>query len=212
MPPGITISDVARALIPPLPGPDAQRRMSTKPRPAPPGDHPDQPPRQAAVLILFYPRDGQLFLPLTRRTERVANHKAEIALPGGAWEAGDSSLWHTAARESFEEIGVEPHTVHRLGALSPLYIPTSNFKLCPFVGHVRFRPSFVIDTREVAELIEFPLPALLDPCARSEEWREIRGQRVRVPFYRCEQHVVWGATAMVLSEMEVALALALDAG
>ncbi|OGO04413.1 MAG: hypothetical protein A2Y73_00040, partial [Chloroflexi bacterium RBG_13_56_8] len=164
-----------------------------------------------AVLILLYLHDGQLYFPLTRRAERLARHKAEVALPGGAQERDDHSLWDTAVRETFEEIGVEPHTVCRLGSLSTLYVPASNFEVHPFVGHVRYRPTFMLDASEVAELIEFPLHTILDADARAEEQRYIRGYPVQVPFYRYKQHKIWGATAMILSELEVALATVLSA-
>jgi len=201
------IALVRRALQRPLPGPQAHSRMSTRPRTSP-GDlsHP-QPPRQAAVLILLYPQEGGLWLPLTRRTERVATHKGQISLPGGAQEASDKSLWETALREAREEIGLHSaQHIECLGMLTHLYIPASNFDIQPFVAYTHTRPALAIDTTEVAELIEFPLSALLDPSIKREETWLWRGQTRQVPFYAWNQHVIWGATAMVLSEFEVLLA------
>jgi 8-oxo-dGTP pyrophosphatase MutT (NUDIX family) len=206
----MTLEDVIRALQRPLPGPPAQERMGTRPRSIPAEFLHGEPPREGAVLILLYPLEGQWTLPLTRRTEHVATHKGQISLPGGAKEEYDASPWHTALREATEEIGVASAEVRCLGALSPLYIPPSNFHIHPYVGTAPVRPTFVLDAVEVAELIEMPLATLLDPAAHAEEIRTLRGRVVQVPFYRYQHHVIWGATAMVLSELEVMLAAVLS--
>ena len=201
------IALVQRALQDPLPGAEAQRRMSARPSTSASDFGHTAPPRQAAVLVLLYPQEGRLWFPLTRRTERVATHKGQISFPGGAREASDTSLWETALREAREEIGLEcAHTIERLGLLTPLYIPASNFNIQPFVAYTDQRPLFQIGAGEVAELIEFPLVALLDPTIKREEtwlWRE---QNRQVPFYAWNGHAIWGATAMVLSEFEALLA------
>ena len=201
----LTIEEVERALRAPLPGWAAQARMGTRPRSTPAELGHIGPPRQGAVLILLYPYEGQLYFPLTRRTDRVANHKGQISLPGGAQDPEDSSFWDTALRETFEEIGVEPARIRRIAALSVLYIPASHFEIYPFVGYVPARPCFAPDATEVAEIIEFPLQALLDPSIKDEETWSLHGRQTQVPFYRYGEHVIWGATAMVLSEFEVML-------
>jgi len=201
------VATVQRALQKPLPGIEAQTRMSTRPRTSAHEFNHSSPPRQAAVLVLLYPHTEQLWLPLTRRTERVATHKGQISLPGGAKEAADSSLWQTALREAKEEVGLENlQSVEYLGALSHLYIAPSNFQIHPFVAFTPVQPHFVTDPTEVAELIEFPLAALLDPTTKREETWFWRGRHMQVPFYAWNEHVIWGATAMVLSELEVLLA------
>ena len=202
----MTIDDVKRAMQRPLLGLEAQARM------APPYRR-DQiavmlnPPvcKQAGVLILLYPLDGQLCFPLTRRPESVEYHKGQISLPGGSQENGES-LYQTALRETQEEVGVAADSVELIGQLSQLYVPPSNFCIRPFVGYVAQRPNFQIEAVEVAELIEAPLGALFDPAtARVEDW-EIRGGVVPIPFYQFGPHKVWGATAMILSEFAAMLA------
>ncbi|MBM3188777.1 MAG: CoA pyrophosphatase [Chloroflexi bacterium] len=201
----VTVADVARALSAGLPGPIAHELMATRPRASPSDYGHSGPARLGAVLVLLYPVGPDLHFPLTRRTDRVANHRGQIALPGGAREVTDAALWHTALRETGEELGAPADSIQYVGALSPLYIPVSHFQVQPFVGHVAERPSFVPDPTEVAELIEMPLARLLDPEAKGEEVRILRGRRTVVPFYRLAHHVIWGATAMILSELEVAL-------
>jgi 8-oxo-dGTP pyrophosphatase MutT (NUDIX family) len=202
----MTIDDVKRAMQRPLLGLEAQARMA-------PPYRPDQiavmlnPPacKQAGVLILLYPLDGQLCFPLTKRPESVEYHKGQISLPGGSQENGES-LYQTALREAQEEVGVAADSVELIGQLSQLYVPPSNFCIRPFVGYVAQRPNFQIEAVEVAELIEAPLGALFDPAtARMEDW-EMRGGVWPIPFYQFGPHKVWGATAMILSEFAAMLA------
>jgi 8-oxo-dGTP pyrophosphatase MutT (NUDIX family) len=185
----------------PLPGLSAQLEMAPayraemlQERTPPPN------PREAGVLILLYPCDGGLCFPLTRRTDTVETHKGQVSLPGGARE-GDESLQATALRETCEELNVCPDTWDVLGWLTPLYIPPSGFRISPFVAYTSTRPTFAPDPIEVAELIETPLALLLAPSTVVREEWTLRGARVEVPFFLIASHKVWGATAMVLSEL-----------
>jgi 8-oxo-dGTP pyrophosphatase MutT (NUDIX family) len=197
----MTIDDVRRAMQRPLLGLEAQARM------APPYRR-DQiammlnPPacKRAGVLVLLYPLNEQLCFPLTQRPDSVEYHKGQISLPGGSQENGES-LCQTALREAQEEIGVDANAVEVIGQLSQLYVPPSNFCIRPFVGYVAQRPNFRIEAVEVAELIEAPLHALLDSATvHVEDW-ELRGSLWPIPFYQFGPHKVWGATAMILSEL-----------
>jgi len=161
--------------------------------------------KQAGVLVLLYPLEGQLCFPLTQRPDSVEYHKGQISLPGGSQENGES-LCQTALREAQEEVGVDATAVEVIGQLSRLYVPPSNFCIQPFVGYVAERPDFRIEAVEVAELIEAPLEALLDPVTvHVEDW-ELRGEVWPIPFYQFGPHKVWGATAMILSEFVAMLA------
>lgn len=195
------LGEIRRALGGPKPGLSAQMRMAVRPRPGgnviPKGHQ----PKEGGVLILLYPKDGQLYLVLTHRTDRVADHKGQISLPGGAQEAKDRSLEETALRETEEELGVNQQGLEVLGALTPLYIPVSDYLIHPYVAFCMERPRFYPDPVEVAELLEVPLAVLLDPAARGEEEWELHGSLVHVPFFQVGGNKVWGATAMVLSEL-----------
>ncbi len=179
----------------PLPGAAAQRRMSPRPRRLP-GDHDRL--TDAAVLILLYPAAGGPSLVLTRRTDTVASHRSQVSLPGGRREE-DESLEQAALRECAEELAVDRGAVTLIGRLSPLEVPVSGFRIHPVVGLAAARPAFVPDPREVAEVIEVTLEEL-PSSVREETWTE--GGRTReVPFYLVAGHKVWGATAMILSEL-----------
>jgi 8-oxo-dGTP pyrophosphatase MutT (NUDIX family) len=183
-----------------LPGLPAQLKMSPRPRPGHKTykDVADTCLR-AGVLLLLYPWEGRLHFILTKRTERLSHHQAQISLPGGRQDKRES-LIQTALREAHEELGVCPESVRILGILTPLYIPPSNYCIHPVVSFVSRRPNFLPSPREVAEIIEVPVEDLLDAKNRVEEVWTINGMKVSVPFYAFGAHKIWGATAMVLSE------------
>ncbi len=186
----------------------AQHRMAPKPRsayrPPPKPGH----PRKGAVLCLLYPQAGQLHFVLTRRTDTLDNHQGQISLPGGRQEPGET-LAQTAIRETDEELGTDLKDSMMLGRLASLYIAPSDFDIHPFVALYPARPDFRPAPAEVAELLEVPVEYLLEPAVHQDEDWTIRGHRVWVPFYRIGEHKVWGATAMVLSEFEHRLRIAI---
>jgi len=203
MPEQYTIHDIQRALA--LPNFDvaaAQYKMLPVPRDV------SRPPaksglaRLGGVLVMFYCCGDELYLVLTRRRDDLHTHAGQISFPGGKHEVGET-LAETAVREAHEEIGVHPDKLTILGGLTPLYIPPSDFEVHPTVAWYANgqRPSFIPNDGEVAEILEIPLGCLFDPIARGEETRLIRGYNVRIPFFNVQGHKVWGATAMILSEL-----------
>jgi 8-oxo-dGTP pyrophosphatase MutT (NUDIX family) len=208
----LTLDDVRRALSRPLPGVRSQIKMAPQPRP---GWNPNFaiPPdcRQGGVLILLYPRADQLHFVLTRRTQTVRSHKGQISLPGGAREDGES-LVQTALRETCEELGVPPDGIEVMGQLSVLYTPPSHYCIHPFVAHRPTAPTFTPDPVEVAEVLEVPLARLLDPSIRQVEyWQDPNFESPRrVPFFYIQGQVVWGATAMILSELVTLLEIEIE--
>jgi 8-oxo-dGTP pyrophosphatase MutT (NUDIX family) len=157
-------------------------------------------PRPAAVLLLLYPQDGELHLPLTVRAGHLPTHKGQVALPGGSTDPEDDGPAATALREAEEELGIPPTSVEVLGALSSFYITPSNFMLTPVVGISAEAPVLRPHPGEVELAFSVPLSQLLDPATIvTEEW-ELRGMKVQVPFFALGGQKVWGATAVVLSE------------
>ncbi|HBY98031.1 MAG: CoA pyrophosphatase [Ardenticatenaceae bacterium] len=192
---------LANALAGPLPGLNAQLRMAPSYRTDPSQvSVVDKDCRVGGVLVLLYPRDGLLHVLLTVRTHVLRNHSGQVSFPGGGCEPGESPR-EAALREAQEECGVEPASIRLLGGLTPLYIPPSNFCIYPQVGFSATPPDLRPHTDEVAALLEVPLPFLAAPGTRQAEFWELRGQQVRVPFFAIGAHKVWGATAMVLSEL-----------
>ncbi len=158
-------------------------------------------PRLGGVLMLLYCAADELHLVLTLRPTYDGVHSGQVSCPGGRHEPPES-LEMTALRETEEEIGVPPARIAILGRLTTLYILPSDYEVHPFVGfHDGGPPTFAPDPREVAAIIETPLARLLDPAARGEEEWELRGLRMMVPYFLVDGHKVWGATAMMLSEL-----------
>ncbi|HWQ13194.1 MAG TPA: CoA pyrophosphatase [Roseiflexaceae bacterium] len=162
---------------------------------------PDVTPRPGAVLILLYPDGDDLRLPLTVRSDHLPNHRGEVSLPGGATDPEDDGPAATALRECEEELGVDPATVAIWGTLTPIYIPPSNFRITPVVGFSARPPALQINDREVSAVITVTLRELLDPARVVVEQWTLRGLEVRVPFFAIAGHKVWGATALMLSEL-----------
>jgi 8-oxo-dGTP pyrophosphatase MutT (NUDIX family) len=196
-----TPESIERVLHQPLPGLPAQVRMAPIPRPLYPPT-PEHRPREGGVLLLLFPAAPglELHLVLTRRTDTVGSHKGQISFPGGRVDLGDASPAQAAVREACEEIGVCTDELRILGALTPLYIPPSDYTIYPFVAYLPRRPSFHPHPGEVAELLEIPVGYFQDDRnVQIEDWI-IRDEPRRVPFFEVRGHKVWGATAMVLAE------------
>lgn len=191
-----------------LPGFSAQKSMAPLGR-KPPSEYMQEglPPRKSAVLILIYPQE-KTGLPETvlmlRPDNEGGNHAGQISFPGGGIDDSDADLEQTALREAEEEIGVERRTVSVLGPLTPLYIPVSNFMVHPFVGITSSRPQFTIHPQEVQELITCSLHELTLEKNKGVVTRyiKIRNAEMEVPCYKAGDKIIWGATAMILAELE----------
>ena len=199
------IAQLRRATEQNLPGWSAQQRMATEvhrnARLTPRSDA-----RRAAVLMLLYPRAEQTYLPLIVRPTYAGVHSGQIALPGGKVEKEDRSLTHTALRETKEEIGVQVPETQVIGVLSELYIPPSNFIVTPILAYTDTQPTYQPDPSEVAEVLDFPLTAFAEPAHRSSvRVKAMKNVTLEAPCYQIGEHIVWGATAMMMSELVVFL-------
>jgi 8-oxo-dGTP pyrophosphatase MutT (NUDIX family) len=178
---------------------ELESRLARRTRPhPPPAEGSPAALRRAGVLVPLFVRDGQLWILFTRRTDTVEHHRGQISFPGGAHEAGDENLLATALRETQEEIGIAPDDVRLLGALSPLPTVTS-FYVEPYVAAIPQPYVFEPAEAEIAEIIEAPVAALLDPAVL--EKKEIAGRPEPILFYHYGDHVIWGATARMLEEL-----------
>ncbi len=159
-------------------------------------------PKVSAVLIAFYPKSGRIFMPLMERTDSGGVHSRQISFPGGRQEEQDQDLSMTALREAEEEIGIKPETVSLIGELSQLYIPPSNFRVHPNVGILDEQPHFVPEPTEVQSIIEVDLYELLNyPMRKRGKVVTASGRTISTPYFDMKGHIVWGATAMIISEL-----------
>jgi len=198
---------LAKALSEPLPGVEAQLQLAHPARnlSAPEGLK----AREAGVLVLVYPTTSGEHFPLIVRTSHNANdkHRGQISLPGGKRERSDGSIEETALREAEEEVGVDAGKVTVLGRLSTLYIPVSNFNVYPTVGFIEEIPNWVPQRSEVDRIIEAPLDRLhaVDVVQYTEMPFGDKVKLRNVPYFDIGGEVVWGATAMILSELRQVL-------
>tara|TARA_R110000868_G_scaffold5201_8_gene31979 strand:- start:890 stop:1540 length:651 start_codon:yes stop_codon:yes gene_type:complete len=163
-------------------------------------------PRKAAVLMLLYPKEAQTHLVLIVRNSYKGVHSAQVAFPGGKYEETDSDFAYTALRETHEEVGVNPKEVELIKPFTPMYIPPSNFMVHPFLGIAKQELRFVPDPTEVARIIELPLSVFLDESIVIEtRLTTSYANEMKVPAFHIENTIVWGATAMMLSELKEVL-------
>jgi 8-oxo-dGTP pyrophosphatase MutT (NUDIX family) len=186
-----------------LPGREAQLRMA--PQPIDPRRMTEKVPedhRKCGVLLLFYQDNSNLFIPLIKRPQYPGAHSGQVALPGGKVEPNDSNVIVTALREAEEEIGIDASKVEVMGRLTDVYIPVSNFLVSPVVGFLDFKPTFVPEQREVAKIISTTLVHLVQPEIVKQTPISLgSGNYIETPYFDIEGEKVWGATAMILSEL-----------
>lgn len=157
--------------------------------------------RKSAVLILIYTIDGTPYISMIKRPVDNTVHSGQVSFPGGKVEEEDKSIADTALREAFEEVGINKNKVVVLGQLTKLFIPPSNFDVYPIVGYSNERPDFIVSKDEVDKLLEVRISDLLN--AVNFKYKPIRhrdGNEFVVPCYFVKNEVIWGASAMILSE------------
>ena len=159
--------------------------------------------RKSAVLILLFPDHGKLKTVLIKRSEYDGVHSGQISFPGGKFENTDSTFEETALRETNEEIGVEPYNIEIIGQLTDFYIPPSNFLVKVFVGYSSKKPEYIPDRKEVQSIVEVDIDEFFDinNIAEKEFYSTSRKTAVFAPCYLVNGLEIWGATAMILSEL-----------
>jgi 8-oxo-dGTP pyrophosphatase MutT (NUDIX family) len=165
-------------------------------------------PKKAAVMMLFYPKNSQTHLALILRTSYNGVHSSQIAFPGGKVEEDDIDLQHTAIRETHEEIGIHPSTINVIRPFTEVYIPPSNFMVYPFLGYSSRELKFILQEDEVAGIVEFPLAEFMDDKNLvTTTMKTSYAGSIDVPGFQVNNHFIWGATAMMMSELKETLKL-----
>ena len=160
--------------------------------------------KKAGVLALFYPNAhfNTNFVLILRKTYKGV-HSAQVGFPGGKYEEGDNDLMTTAMRETEEEVGVPTSILNIIKPMSPLYIPPSNFIVHPFLAVSECKPLFRKQEDEVEDIIEVSLLDFLnDRNVLMTRVPTSYNVEVEVPAFKLNDHIVWGATAMMLSELK----------
>jgi 8-oxo-dGTP pyrophosphatase MutT (NUDIX family) len=194
-----------------LPGPQAQARLAPVPRRGWPTELNPARARNAAGLLLVFPKQEKTpraprsfpdrdaaHIILTVRADGL-RHGGQVSLPGGVVDPGET-LEQAALREAHEEVALALDEVRVLGALTPLDIPVSGFRLHPIVAMHPTRPQLTPSDSEVARILEVSVDDLLNPGHLVTTERKREGVTFTVPAFRIANVEIWGATAMVLAE------------
>lgn len=178
----------------------AQLGARLRERPGQPLDLPGVELREAAVVVPLAAREEGPVLVFTRRPESLPRHAGQISFPGGVRDPADTTPLHAALRELSEEVGVTPERVEVLGMLDE--IPTiTEFRVAPFVGVLAPGTVLAPDPEEIAEVIEVPVSALLEPTRQRVERWLVRGTERDVYFFEHSGHTIWGATARIVRNL-----------
>jgi len=166
-----------------------------------PKDH-----KVACVMALLHKKaDDKLYISYIVRASNHPDdkHAGQIGFPGGKFEKEDKSLLSCALREVEEEIGIKGDQISVLGELTSIYVFASNFLVYPFLGFLEKEPQYINQVEEVDEVLEVPLSLLMDPKFKITKEIELRKEKFfGVPGYEVLGHLLWGATAMISSEIE----------
>lgn len=186
----------------PLGGIESQLRLAPKLREDSIKSKNYKDPKLAAVLALFFPDEhNETHFLLTLRAAYNGTHGAQISFPGGKYDSNDGSLNSTALRETEEEVGINTSDITLFKEMTNVYIPPSNFLVTPFLGNINYTPRFKVN-HEVQEIINVPLKNLLDEAfLTTKKITTSYAKNIDVPCFKLNDHIVWGATAMMLAEI-----------
>lgn len=184
-----------------LPGMEAHHKMLPPGRRLKTFDHELSLVKPSSVLLLLFPEGDQIYICLTKRPPTMTFHPGQISFPGGKVEKEDSSAEMTALREAREEVGIDPSSIEILGKLSDLYVEVSKFSIQPFLAWADKKPEFLVNAGEVEELILFPLSDFIANEIISEIELDTVTGPLRIRYYPFNGEIIWGATAMILSEL-----------
>lgn len=184
-----------------LPGVEAHCKMLPPGRKLKTSDNELSTVIMSSVLLLLYPEGDQLYICLTKRPTTMRIHPGQISFPGGKVEKEDSTAEMTALREAREEVGIDPASIEILGKLSDLYVEVSKFSIQPFLAWADRKPDFLIEYGEVEKLILFPISDFVASETIAETELDTVTGPLWIKYYPFDGEFIWGATAMILSEL-----------
>lgn len=156
--------------------------------------------REAAVLLGMVCRDSQWQILLTRRNAALPEHAGQIALAGGRKDATDTSLTHTALRETAEETGIGAEHWQTFPQFQPYYTP-SGYVVSPVPALCTGNPPTFPNAAEVEEIFYLPLPLALDNRSYQNRTLTHNGRRIDTPALPYLHYDIWGLTAMILYDL-----------
>lgn len=188
---------IAAALKGELPGSLSHYKMLPPGRVLKPAPEDKSRVKHSSVLLLLFRDNDGVKVCMIKRPTYMKHHAGQIALPGGRIEPNETAQ-ETALRETHEEIGITRDKIRILGTLSSFYVEVSRFHITPFVGWIDKKPEFTLCTAEVEKSILFPIEAFKPPYSTTQ-LKTLTGM-LEVPCVKYDGEIIWGATAMILSE------------
>ncbi len=161
--------------------------------------------RSAVALIVREAADGPEVLMIERAEREGDPWSGQMAFPGGKSDHGDKNNFHTALRETHEEIGldIDVHSQYlaRLSdILSPVRIGRRAMVITPYVFTVEQIPALTLN-EEVADIVWVPLAFLADGSNRENMQWPFKKVTLTLPCYFYQQRRIWGLSLNMLDEM-----------
>lgn len=156
--------------------------------------------RFSSVNIVTYYKDKDLQFILTQRSEHLSHHSGQISFPGGAKDVQDNTLWATAKRETYEEIGIKINDINYIGELSSLTIPESSYIVFPYISFLPQKPLFKINKTEVKRIFEIDFSNFFSEKNHLTGLFYVKKHEIKCDYFYWEKQKIWGITAMILSE------------
>ena len=156
--------------------------------------------KKAGVLILLLHENDKedMRILFTKRSSNLSTHSGEVSFPGGKWEEQDESLFDTALRESYEEIGLKQNNMIKLGSLNYL-LSRHKVEVNPFVGYLEteqvFEGNYEIDT-----IFTVPISFLTNPKNINYKEFNRKDLKVSIPSWVYNGNHIWGLTAMITAD------------
>ncbi len=161
---------------------------------------------QAAVSLILREVEGSAQALIIKRAERPGDHwSGHMALPGGRAQIGDRDLIATAARETYEEVGIDLLNGDRFGQfigqldiLAPTNTRLPRLEITPFVAVAPLE--FTLNPNdEVASVFWISISGLKSGGQSSfYSWRV--GDAInKWPAYPSEGGPIWGITERILT-------------
>lgn len=155
--------------------------------------------RPASVFMLFMFKENQPYILLTKRTEKVKDHKGQISFPGGAYDDEDGDLLTTAYRETFEEVGISESDIEYVGRFDD-YVSVSGYRVSTFIGFIKYPVEYDLNEHEIDEHIEVPFSLFSNLAFDRVEKFNIDGMEHAVYYYTHGGHEIWGLTARIITD------------
>ena len=153
---------------------------------------------EAAVLVPLYDWPESPGLVFTERRADLRRHSGEISFPGGRRDTGEE-LHETALRETDEELALPASEIELVGAQPPVGTFVTSYKVHPFVGLIDADVPLEPSPDEVAAVLHLRIDDLL---AGYEKRRLVRrGIPFKTDCYVVGDHLIWGATARILTDL-----------